>query len=168
MMKFDKKWWKLTKNDATSILDGATSGDGLGAVLISRSQPKILRKIQKNCGNISQVSPAFCMYAYNLCNHICNALFLSERLIHQNKDLQEFFLPICYHFLVWFLVLKTGPFSILDPQWGAGGGGLKKGILCIPYSSFRVIWDIVLTAFLCSSNGAISPRVHFFYWSKSR
>ena len=33
---------------ATSILDGATSGDGLGAVLISRSQLKILRKIQKN------------------------------------------------------------------------------------------------------------------------
>ena len=26
----------------------ATSGDGLGAVLISRTQPKILRKIQKN------------------------------------------------------------------------------------------------------------------------
>ena len=45
MVKIDKKWWKSTKNGATSILDGATSGDGLGAVLIS---PKILRKIQKN------------------------------------------------------------------------------------------------------------------------
>ena len=42
------------------ILDGATSGDGLGAVLILRSQPKILREIQKN---ISPQSPAFCMYA---------------------------------------------------------------------------------------------------------
>ena len=48
MVKIDKKWWKSTKNGATSILDGATSGDGLGAVLISRSEPKILRKIQKN------------------------------------------------------------------------------------------------------------------------
>ena len=54
MVKIDKKWWKSTKNGvtsildgATSILDGATSGDGLGAVLISRSQPKILRKIRK-------------------------------------------------------------------------------------------------------------------------
>ena len=35
----------------------------MGAVLILRSQPKILRKIQKkNCGDISQLSPAFCMY----------------------------------------------------------------------------------------------------------
>ena len=31
----------------STILDGATSRDGLGAVLISRSQPKILRKIKK-------------------------------------------------------------------------------------------------------------------------
>ena len=64
-MKIDKKWWNSTKNGenrqkmvkidkkmvllpSTSILDGATSGDGLGAELISRSQPKILQKIQKN------------------------------------------------------------------------------------------------------------------------
>ena len=36
-----KDWFKKIGED------GATSGDGLGAVLISRSQPKILRKIQK-------------------------------------------------------------------------------------------------------------------------
>ena len=53
-MKIDKKMVKFDKNGATSILDGATSildgatsGDGLGAVLISRSEPKILQKIQK-------------------------------------------------------------------------------------------------------------------------
>ena len=50
-----RKSWKSTKKcdnrDKKCVnalnWDGATSGDGLGAVLISRSQPKILRKIQK-------------------------------------------------------------------------------------------------------------------------
>ncbi len=46
-------------NGATFILDGATSGDGLGAVLISRSQPKILRKIQKNLRGYIPAIPRF-------------------------------------------------------------------------------------------------------------
>ena len=48
-----------SKNGATSILDGATSGDGLGAVLISRSQPKILRKIQKKLRGYIPAIPRF-------------------------------------------------------------------------------------------------------------
>merc|ERR1711952_147421 len=47
MVKHGARRCNMVQNGATSILDGATSGDGLGAVLISRSQPKILRKIQK-------------------------------------------------------------------------------------------------------------------------
>ena len=50
---------KIDKNGASSILDGATSGDGFGAVLISRSQPKILRKIQKKLRGYIPAIPRF-------------------------------------------------------------------------------------------------------------
>ena len=62
--KIAQKVRKLRQNvnrdkSATSILDGATSGDGLGAVLISRSQPTILRKIQKKLRGYISAIPRF-------------------------------------------------------------------------------------------------------------
>ena len=57
---------------ATSILDGATSGDGLGAVLISRSQPKILRKIQKKLRGYIPAIPRF----LHVCSLYCQPLLL--------------------------------------------------------------------------------------------
>ena len=58
-----------------------TSGDGLGAVLISRSQLKILRKIQKNLREYIPAIPRF-LHVWITVAYIDNKVLLFFYSIH--------------------------------------------------------------------------------------
>ena len=101
-MKIDKKWWKSTKNGenrqkmvllpSKMVLPQAMAWVQYWFRVLSL---KFCEQSKKNCGDISQVSPAFCMYAEKpkFCIKLCASSWWRLRVCWGVCLLQDPFAP---------------------------------------------------------------------------
>ena len=135
-MKIDKKWWKSTKNGENRqkmvLLPSKMVLPPSKMVLLPSKMVlpqamawvqywfrvlslKFYGKSKKNCGNISQVSPAFCMYV--------RRPYLQQENIHK--------VPVSLEFSLAFGFEDQREIWICSKFWGIGRVHAKKTIVWV-------------------------------------